>query len=92
MKKTDIAMLVLIAGVSVIVSAIVLNSILGDPGEKTRDIQVTDTISNSFPEPSSSIFNSQAINPTVQIVIGADGSSTVSGSQSTDTNNSNDTN
>ncbi|MBP6924905.1 hypothetical protein KBE46_00705 [Candidatus Saccharibacteria bacterium] len=91
MKKTDIAMLVLIAGASVLVSSIALNSILGDPSEKTRDIQVTDTISNSFTEPSSDIFNDEAINPTVQIVIGEDGVTPVSADQNQNNDNT-DTN
>ncbi len=73
MKKTDIAMLVLIAGVSVLISSIVLNSILGDPSEKTRNVEVTDEIQAGFIEPSEDIFNKDAINPTVPIMIGEDG-------------------
>ena len=73
MKKTDIAMLVLIAGVSVVISSFVLNNILGDPGEKTRSVEVTDEIQAGFTEPDKEIFNENAINPTVPIVIGEDG-------------------
>ncbi|MBS7346436.1 MAG: hypothetical protein KIG14_01860 [Candidatus Sacchiramonaceae bacterium] len=81
MKKTDIAMLVLIAGVSVLISSIALNSILGDPAEKTRNVEVTDEIQAGFTEPSEEIFNKDAINPTVPIVIGEDGATPMSDRQ-----------
>lgn len=83
MKKTDIAMLVLIAGISILVSALTLKSILGDPSEKTRNVQITNEISDSFTEPSKDIFNKEAINPTVQVFIG-DGSDKKSSSSDDD--------
>lgn len=74
MKKTDIAMLILIAAVSILISAVTLNAVLGNPSEKTRKVKVTDEISDSFTEPSKDIFNKDAINPTVTVHVG-DGSS-----------------
>ena len=81
MKKTDIAMLVLIAGVSVVISSFVLNNILGDPGEKTRNVEITDEIQAGFTEPNKEIFNKDAISPTVPIMIGEDGAAPMSDAQ-----------
>lgn len=80
MKKSQIAMLILIASVSVLVAALVLNSVLGDPTEKSEMVKFTDPISSEFAEPSEDIFNEQAINPTVQIIIGSDEATPVSSS------------
>ncbi|MBB1552319.1 hypothetical protein HG452_002145 [Candidatus Saccharibacteria bacterium] len=71
MKKTDIAMIVLIAGFSVLVSYLVINSLVqGGFSEQTYEVKETSPISNEYVKPSSDIFNSEAINPTVQINIG----------------------
>ena len=71
MKKTDIAMIVLIAGFSVLVSYLVINSLAqGGFSEQTYEVKETSPISNEYVKPSSDIFNSDAINPTVQINIG----------------------
>ena len=71
MKKTDIAMIVLIAGFSVLVSYLVINYLeQGGFSEQTYEVKETSPISNEYVKPSSDIFNSEAINPTVQINIG----------------------
>ena len=71
MKKTDIAMIVLIAGFSVLVSYLVINSLAqGGFSEQTYEVKETSPISKEYVKPSSDIFNSEAINPTVQINIG----------------------
>lgn len=71
MKKTDIAMIVLIAGFSVLISYLVINSLAqGGFSEQTYEVKTTEPISNEYVKPSSDIFNKDAINPTVQINIG----------------------
>ncbi len=71
MKKTDIAMIVLIAGFSVLISYLVINSLAqGGFSEQTYEVKTTEPISNEYVKPSSEIFNKDAINPTVQINIG----------------------
>ena len=71
MKKTDIAMIVLIAGFSVLVSYLVINSLAqGGFSEQTYEVKTTEPISNEYVKPSSEIFNKDAINPTVQVNIG----------------------
>ena len=71
MKKTDIAMIVLIVGFSVLISYLVINSLAqGGFSEQTYEVKTTEPISNEYVKPSSEIFNKDAINPTVQVNIG----------------------
>lgn len=71
MKKTDIAMIVLIAGFSVLISYLIINSLAqGGFSEQTYEVKTTEPISNEYVKPSSEIFNKDAINPTVQVNIG----------------------
>jgi len=77
MKKTDIAMIILIASVSVLVSFFVAKSIFGDSYNGNVKVKTIDKIDSSIIEPSSDIFNKNAINPAVQVQIsGTSGSST----------------
>ena len=76
MKKTDIALIILIAMISVVASYFVMQNLLGDPSEKKADVKTMEAISDQFVEPNKEIFNKSAINPTVEIVIGEDGEKT----------------
>lgn len=69
MKKTDIAMLILIASVSVLVAFFVAKSIFGDVYTGTAKVKTIDKIDSSIIEPSADIFNKNAINPAVQVQI-----------------------
>lgn len=71
MKKTDIAMIVLIAGISMLVTFFVADNIsilkVSDKGTK---VDTVEKIDGNLDEPSTKMFNSEAINPTVETVIG----------------------
>lgn len=69
MKKTDIAMLILIASVSVLVAFFVAKGIFGDVYTGTAKVKTIDKIDSLIVEPSTDIFNKNAINPTVQVQI-----------------------
>jgi len=80
MKKSDIAMIVLIASVSVILSFFIAKSIFGDVYSGSTKVKTIDSIDSSIVEPSATIFNDNAINPTIPVnIIGTD-ASTKSGS------------
>jgi hypothetical protein len=82
MKKTDLAMVILIALVSVTSAFFVAKGIFGDVYTGTTEVKTIDKIDSSIVEPSTSIFNKDAINPAVQVHInGTDGSAVTSGSQ-----------
>lgn len=71
MKKSDIAMIILIAGVSMMVAYSVANQLpFLKPPEKGETVQVTDRISANVDAPDAAIFNKNAINPSVQTLIG----------------------
>lgn len=71
MKKTDIAMIILIAGVSVVVAFIIAGTI---PWLKTSDLKATyptaPTITSDVSTPDTRLFGENAINPTQQTIIG----------------------
>lgn len=70
MKKSDIAMIILIASISVLVSYFVAKALIGDTANESVVVKTTDEISTEVEKPDSGIFNSKAINPTVQVIIG----------------------
>lgn len=71
MKKTDIAMIILIASISALVAYFVAKAVLGEPSKETVKVKTIDTISSDVqPGPDPKIFNAQAINPTVEVTIG----------------------
>lgn len=69
MKKTDIAMIILIASVSVLIAFFVTRSIFGNSANEPVDVQTIQRIEPSLGDVNSSIFNSDAINPAVEVQI-----------------------
>lgn len=71
MKKTDIAMVILIAGVGVAIGYIVASNIsflkVPKSGAKVQTIR---EISSDVEKPDPAIFNKNAINPTVEVFVG----------------------
>ncbi len=73
MKKSDIAMIILIASVSVMIAYFVAKAVIGDVGSQSVKVKTTDKITTDIQEPDPSVFNSSAINPTVEVIIGDQG-------------------
>lgn len=69
MKRTDVAMIILIASVSVIVAFFVGQSIFGNVYNGSARVKTIDKIDSSIVAPSPDIFNKDAINPAVQVQI-----------------------
>lgn len=74
MKKADIAMIILIASVSVMVSYFVAKSVFGDVYNGHASVKTIEKISPTIVEPRSDIFNKNAINPAVEVQIKGTGS------------------
>ena len=71
MKKTDIAMIILIAGVSVLVTYFIANSFpLFKDANKPVSVKIAEKITPDFEKVDTTIFNRDAINPTVEVIIG----------------------
>lgn len=71
MKKTDLAMIVFIAAVGIMLAyAIAVNIPFLKVPEDGIKVQTVDKISAEIADPDKEIFNSEAINPTVEVVVG----------------------
>ena len=71
MKKTDIAMLVLIAGISMLSAFLIAdNNPALKVSPKGAQVFTKEKISDTVEKQSEDTFNSKAINPTVETVIG----------------------
>lgn len=74
MKRTEIATIILIASISVLIAYVVTQSALGGIKNENVKVKTIERIDSSFEKPSESIFNANAINPTVEVQISNDGS------------------
>ncbi len=71
MKKSDIAMIILIASVCAFIAFLVAGQMpFLKPNPKGVKVPTTEKISSSVTQPSEDVFNKAAINPTVQTLIG----------------------
>lgn len=76
-------MIVLVAGFSIIITYFIANAVIGQPSKQSQSITTYAPIARTVKEPDSSIFNSNAINPTVEVEIGGSGSDTNNSSTTT---------
>lgn len=71
MKQSDVFTLILIAGIGTLAAFFVCRSIMGDPNEATIKYKtVNRVISSQLVDPDPEVFNSTAINPTVEVYVG----------------------
>lgn len=70
MKKSDIAILALIVSLTLVVTFLVVKAVFGEAQNGTTKVEKANSISATIVQPSSKIFNHDAINPTVVIQIG----------------------
>ena len=73
MKKSDIAMIILIASISILIAYFVGKAVIGDVQNESVKVKKADPITATVAEPDTATFNSDAINPTVEVIIGGDG-------------------
>lgn len=73
MKKTDIAMIVLVASLGVIIAYLIASNMsflkLPDNGIKVKTVR---KISSDVTQPNKDIFNKDAVNPTVEVIVGGE--------------------
>jgi hypothetical protein len=70
MKRTDIALIILIVSVSAVIAYFAGKALIGEPKVSATQVESVELIKPGIQAPSKNIFNSQAINPTVPIQIG----------------------
>lgn len=67
MKRAEIAMIILIASFSMMLTFFIAQSVLGDKVKREKKVQTIDAVQDLLVEPSKLIFNEKAINPTVEV-------------------------
>ena len=71
MKKTDIAMIILIASLSVIAAYSILSIVPAlNPSLEPVKVKTAKAYTSHVDDPDPTIFNSDAINPTVNVTVG----------------------
>ena len=77
MKKSDIAMIILIASISIVVAYFVVKSIpIFQTSSEPKQVSTFQEISSDVDEPDETVFNDDAINPTVEVFIGGNSDQT----------------
>lgn len=70
MKKTDIATIITIALVSMGAAYLLANTVIGQPSSGSVKVKTIEAISADVTQPDDSVFNKDAINPTVEVIVG----------------------
>ena len=71
MKKTDLAMIILIASVSVMLAYGIVSAIpILKPSTKAVQVKTIEPYTSKVEDPDPAVFNRDAINPTVDVTIG----------------------
>lgn len=70
MKQKDIALILVIAFVSGVVSFLVSGMLFGKPADRQQKAEVVDVITSDFSLPDSKYFNASSVDPTQLIQIG----------------------
>lgn len=68
-------MIILIASMSILVAYFVAKAIIGDVQNESVKVKTADPITTDIVQPDTSVFNANAINPTIEVIIGDDNQS-----------------
>ena len=71
MKQSDFFTVVLVAVIGAAISAFLVNMMLGDPNSKSVSFKKVEVIDAGLVDPDPEVFNPDAINPTVEVYVGA---------------------
>lgn len=70
MKQKDVALIIVIAFISAIVSFIISDKLFVTPANRQQKVEVVDVITSGFQTPSTKYFNAQSVDPTQLVQIG----------------------
>lgn len=71
MKQSDIFTLILVAGIGTLAAFFACRALLGDPNEATTTFKTLNRVlSSELVAPDPEVFNSTAINPTIEVYVG----------------------
>ena len=69
MKRSEIAMIILIASLSMLLTFTLAQSLLGDKIKRKASVEQAQEISKDLADPAKRVFNKDAINPTVEVCV-----------------------
>lgn len=72
MKQKDLALIIVIAVISGIISVFISKAIITPDKNRQQKVEVVEAFSSDFPKPDTKYFNAAAIDPTKLITIGKD--------------------
>lgn len=70
MKSTDIAAVILIASLSMLAAYFIADAVIGRPDAETAKVKTVEPLTADVAAPDPTVFNKDAINPTVEVIIG----------------------
>jgi hypothetical protein len=70
MKQKDIALIIVIAAISGVISLIVSGKVFVTPANRQQKVEVVDKITTDFVAPDKKYFNAQSIDPAQSIELG----------------------
>ncbi len=70
MRQSDIFTILVVATVGIVASFFLVKMILGDPNEKSVTFKKIEVVEAGLSTPDPEVFNSEAINPTVEVFVG----------------------
>lgn len=70
MKQKDIALIIVVAAVSAVISFLLSGWLFAAPEDRQQEVEKVDVITSDFEQPSSRYFNANSVNPTQDIKIG----------------------
>ena len=70
MKQKDLALILVVAFFSAVISLVVSNLLFASPQNRQQQVEVVEPITADFPQPDTHYFNNTAFDPTKTITIG----------------------
>jgi hypothetical protein len=70
MKQKDLAVLIVVAAVSAVMSLFLSNMFFSSPKNRAQKVETVDVITADFPSPNKSYFNNESVNPAQLVQIG----------------------
>lgn len=70
MKKSDIVTIITIALISMGAAYLVATTVIGPPTPTSVRVKTVEPISADVTQPDGTVFNKNAINPTVEVIVG----------------------
>jgi len=71
MKQKDLAMIIIVAAISGMISFALSHFIFSSPAQRQQSVAVVDAITTQFTTPDPKFFNLQSINPAKLIEVGS---------------------